>query len=118
MRNPGVKRLTARGDARHTRRRGAGPASVHPLAPSKPPPAIWLPHPYSVGLSSAWTLGGGRWMGADGEPLRLRRGEPDAFDARLSRCPNRLYRYLVRLTANPAVAEDLFQETWLRVITR
>ena len=31
---------------------------------------------------------------------------------------NRLYRYLVRLTANPAVAEDLFHETWLKVITR
>lgn len=57
-------------------------------------------------------------MGADSEPVRLRRGNPDAFDALLARYQNRLYRYLVRLTANPAAAEDLFQETWLKVITR
>jgi RNA polymerase sigma-70 factor (ECF subfamily) len=57
-------------------------------------------------------------MGADSEPLRLRRGEPEAFDSLLARYQNRLYRYLIRLTANRAVADDLFQETWLRVITR
>jgi len=57
-------------------------------------------------------------MGVDSEPVRLRRGDPDAFDALLARYQNRLYRYLVRLTANTAVAEDLFQETWLKVITR
>ena len=57
-------------------------------------------------------------MGVDSEPVRLRRGDPEAFDALLNRYQNRLYRYLLRLTANPAVAEDLFQETWLKVITR
>ena len=57
-------------------------------------------------------------MGADSEPVRLRRGDPDAFDALLARYQNRLYRYLVRFTANRAVAQDLFQETWLKVITR
>jgi RNA polymerase sigma-70 factor (ECF subfamily) len=57
-------------------------------------------------------------MAADSEPARLRRGDPDAFDALLARYQNRLYRYLLRLTANPASADDLFQETWLRVITR
>lgn len=57
-------------------------------------------------------------MGADSESARLRRGDSDAFDALLARYQNRLYRYLVRLTANPALAEDLFQETWLKVITR
>jgi RNA polymerase sigma-70 factor, ECF subfamily len=57
-------------------------------------------------------------MGADSEPARLRRGDPDAFDALLGRYQNRLYRYLLRLTANPAAAEDLFQDTWLKVITR
>lgn len=30
----------------------------------------------------------------------------------------RLLRYLTALTANPALAEDLFQETWLRVLER
>jgi len=57
-------------------------------------------------------------MGVDSEPVRLRRGDPEAFDALLARYQNRLYRYLLRLTANRAVAEDLFQETWLKVITR
>jgi len=69
-------------------------------------------------MSSTWILEGEQWMAADSEPVRLRRGDPDAFDALLARYQNRLYRYLVRLTANPAVAEDLFQETWLKVITR
>jgi RNA polymerase sigma-70 factor (ECF subfamily) len=69
-------------------------------------------------MSSTWILEGEHWMGADSEPGRLRRGDPDAFDALLARYQNRLYRYLLRLTANPAVAEDLFQETWLKVITR
>jgi RNA polymerase sigma-70 factor (ECF subfamily) len=69
-------------------------------------------------MSSTWILEEEQWMGADSEPVRLRQGDADAFDALLSRYQNRLYRYLVRLTANPAVAEDLFQETWLKVITR
>ena len=57
-------------------------------------------------------------MGADSDSVRLRRGEPDAFDALLARYQNRLYRYLLRMTANAASADDLFQDTWLKVITR
>lgn len=57
-------------------------------------------------------------MGIESEPARLRRGDADAFDALLTRYQNRLYRYLLRLTADPAAAQDLFQETWLKVITR
>jgi RNA polymerase sigma-70 factor (ECF subfamily) len=57
-------------------------------------------------------------MGADSESVRLRRGDPDAFDALLARYRNRMYRYLLRFTGNPALADDLFQETWLKVITR
>ena len=48
----------------------------------------------------------------------MRRGDPDAFDALLGRYQNRLYRYLLRFTANRALAEDIFQDTWLKVITR
>jgi RNA polymerase sigma-70 factor, ECF subfamily len=69
-------------------------------------------------MSATWILGGEGWMGADSEPVRLRRGDPGAFDALLARYQNRLYRYLVRFTANRAVAQDLYQETWLKVITR
>jgi len=58
------------------------------------------------------------WMGLESEPSRLRRGDVGAFDALLTRYQNRLYRYLLRLTADPAAAQDLFQETWLKVITR
>jgi RNA polymerase sigma-70 factor (ECF subfamily) len=68
-------------------------------------------------MSATWILEGD-WMGADSEPVQLRRGDPAAFDALLARYQNRLYRYLVRLTANPTAAQDLFQETWLKVITR
>jgi RNA polymerase sigma-70 factor (ECF subfamily) len=68
-------------------------------------------------MSATWILGREEWMG-DSEPVRLRRGEPEAFDALLARYQNRLFRYLVRFTADRAAAQDLFQETWLKVITR
>jgi len=55
---------------------------------------------------------------ADSQIVRLRAGDPDAFDALLSRYQNRLYRYLTRLVGDVSVAEDLFQQTWLRVMTR
>lgn len=57
------------------------------------------------------------WIGAgvDSEAARLRRGEPDALVALLERYQHRLYRYLVRIVREPATAEDLFQQTWIRV---
>jgi RNA polymerase sigma-70 factor, ECF subfamily len=57
-------------------------------------------------------------VAADSEMGRLRRGDPDAFDALLARYQNRLYRYLARLVGDPSLAEDLFQQTWLQVISR
>jgi RNA polymerase sigma-70 factor (ECF subfamily) len=63
-----------------------------------------------------WAHGSETWVAADSEPARLRRGDPDAFDALLNRYQNRLYRYLTRLTGNSTQAEDLFQQTWLKVI--
>jgi RNA polymerase sigma-70 factor (ECF subfamily) len=68
-------------------------------------------------MSLAWAFGSEDWMAADSETARLRRGEPDAFDSLLNRYQNRLYRYLVRLTGNTDQAEDLFQQTWLKVMT-
>jgi RNA polymerase sigma-70 factor, ECF subfamily len=68
-------------------------------------------------MSVAWAFGSEEWMAADSEPARLRRGDPEAFDALLNRYQNRLFRYLVRLTGNTAQAEDLFQQTWLKVMT-
>ena len=45
----------------------------------------------------------------------LRRRDPAALAALVERYRNRLYRYLLRLTKNPAAADDLFQQTWLNV---
>ena len=53
---------------------------------------------------------------ADGEIERLRRADPDALGALIERYQHRLYRYLLRLTRDRSQAEDLFQQTWLRVI--
>jgi RNA polymerase sigma-70 factor (ECF subfamily) len=50
--------------------------------------------------------------------VRMRRGDPDALSAVISRYQHRLYRYLLRLVREPATADDLFQQTWLRVMER
>lgn len=52
----------------------------------------------------------------DDEAARLRRGDPDALAAAISRYQHRLYRYLLRFSGDPSTAEDLFQQTWLRVM--
>src|SRR6202167_4433417 len=54
-------------------------------------------------------------VGVEAEVAQLRRGDLDALAALLARYQNRLYRYLLRLVREPATAEDLFQQTWLRV---
>jgi len=46
---------------------------------------------------------------------QLRRGDLGALSTLIARYQNRLYRYLLRLVRQPAQAEDLFQQTWLRV---
>ena len=48
----------------------------------------------------------------------LRRRDPDLLDALIEQYQHRLLRYLMHLTGNRAVAEDLFQETWLRVLEK
>jgi RNA polymerase sigma-70 factor (ECF subfamily) len=54
-------------------------------------------------------------VGLEGEVAQLQRGDLDALSALLGRYQNRLYRYLLRLVREPAEAEDLFQQTWVRV---
>ncbi len=49
---------------------------------------------------------------------RLRRRDPELLDLLIEQYEYRLFRYLMCLTANRAVAEDLFQETWIRVLDR
>src|SRR5215471_1717260 len=62
----------------------------------------------------------GALMDQDREKLALglRRGDPDVLDALLEEYQHRLFRYLLSITGNRAMAEDLFQETWLRVLER
>lgn len=52
----------------------------------------------------------------DDERARLRRGDPNTLAALIARYEHRLYRYLLRLVHDPATAQDLFQQTWLRVM--
>jgi len=48
----------------------------------------------------------------------LRQRDPQLLDRLIEQHQHRLYRYLLFLTGNPALAEDLFQETWVRVLER
>ncbi|HLU65780.1 MAG TPA: sigma-70 family RNA polymerase sigma factor [Kofleriaceae bacterium] len=46
---------------------------------------------------------------------RLRRGEPAALDEAYDRHKQAIYRFLRRMTGRPELADDLFQDTWLRL---
>ncbi len=49
---------------------------------------------------------------------RLRAGDPLLLDQLIVEYQHRLLRYLLYLTGNRDLAEDLFQETWMRVLLR
>jgi len=48
----------------------------------------------------------------------LRRRDADLLDRLIEQYQHRLLRYLVYLAGNRELAEDLFQETWIRVLER
>ena len=48
----------------------------------------------------------------------LLRRDPDLLDRLIEQYQHRLLRYLVYLSGNRELAEDLFQETWIRVLER
>ena len=48
----------------------------------------------------------------------LKRQDPDVLDRLIELYQHRLLRYLLFLTGKREVAEDLFQETWMRVLLR
>ncbi|MDH3212146.1 MAG: sigma-70 family RNA polymerase sigma factor [Myxococcales bacterium] len=48
--------------------------------------------------------------------VRVQRGEVQAFEALFERYRPRLFGFLVRRCGDSAAAEDLFQETWLRLV--
>jgi len=59
-------------------------------------------------------------MASDAKSLAegLRRRDPELLDRLIEQYQYRLHRYLLHLTGNPVTAEDLFQETWIRVLER
>lgn len=52
------------------------------------------------------------------DAARLGRGDPAGLAGLMGRYQDRLFRYLLRLLGDETVAEDLFQQTWLRVSER
>jgi RNA polymerase sigma-70 factor, ECF subfamily len=48
---------------------------------------------------------------------RLRAGDADAFDAVYAEYNTRLFAFLARLSRNRATADDLLEETWLRLVS-
>lgn len=48
----------------------------------------------------------------------LKRGDPELLDQLIGTYQHRLMRYLMFLTREREVAEDLFQEVWIRVLRR
>ena len=48
----------------------------------------------------------------------LRRRDPGVLDRLIEQYQHRLLRYLIYLSGNRELAEDLFQETWVRVMER
>ena len=57
-------------------------------------------------------------MSLDSELTRLRDGDVQAVVPLMERYQHRLYRYLLRMVWQQGTAEDLFQQTWLRVMER
>jgi len=48
----------------------------------------------------------------------LRRREPELLDWLIEQYQYRLFRYLLCITSSREMAEDVFQETWMRVLER
>jgi RNA polymerase sigma-70 factor, ECF subfamily len=48
----------------------------------------------------------------------LRRRDPELLDLLIEQYQYRLFRYVLYLTGSREIAEDLFQETWIRVLDR
>jgi len=71
-----------------------------------------------MGIVSATALSLEGLVAVDADVARLRRGDLNALSELIARYQNRLYRYLLRIVRQPAEAEDLFQQTWLKVVER
>jgi len=52
------------------------------------------------------------------EVALLKKRDPDAISELIGRYQHRLYRFLMRMVQDPATAEDLFQQTWIRLLEK
>lgn len=79
------------------------------------------PFPALIRITSMIGAAAMSWEGlvaVDTDVAGLRRGDLNALSGLIARYQNRLYRYLLRIVRQPAEAEDLFQQTWLRVVEK
>jgi RNA polymerase sigma-70 factor (ECF subfamily) len=60
----------------------------------------------------------GAFSGTEDAIQRLRRSDPGALAEFITQYQHRLYRFLVRLLQDGAAAEDVFQQTWVRVMEK
>jgi RNA polymerase sigma-70 factor (ECF subfamily) len=58
------------------------------------------------------------YSAVDDSITRLKMGDTDALAEVMEHYQHRLYRFLVRLAQDPFAADDLFQQTWLRVMEK
>jgi RNA polymerase sigma-70 factor, ECF subfamily len=66
--------------------------------------------------ATCWPMG--ELMKESADVRGLRRGDPQVLERLIERYQYRLFRYLLHLTGNRHTAEDLFQETWIRVLEK
>jgi RNA polymerase sigma-70 factor (ECF subfamily) len=87
---------------------------------SRAPASFSGPRPYTVTgvMICELAMERRREKAAEDDIDRLRRRDPDALPALIHRYQHRLYGYLLRTVSDAAAAEDLFQQTWLRVVER
>lgn len=71
-----------------------------------------------VAMPASATLGAGMGDSQSDEELMLRYGAGDAaaFDTLYARHKGGVYRYLLRQLREPALAEELFQDVWLKLV--
>ena len=70
-----------------------------------------------MGLATCWFM---RTIEQEAEEVArgLRRRDPSLIDSLIQQYHYRLFRYLLMLTGSREEAEDLFQETWIRVLEK
>jgi len=86
------------------------------------PCVFFCPFPVSISSMNATACYFVNAMAMKDENIEIARGlqrrDPDLLDHLIEMYQHRLLRYLVSLTGRRELAEDFFQETWIRVLER